>query len=131
MDEKIIQFAMIHPVWITIIIPIILGIITSFISETIKVLFVNKAEKNPSALRYITFMLSLILSILVLILLKDVIVTIVLKILFILLNTFVAFMFYHLKGKQLVKIITAKLFKKVEQTSITGVGEKPDPMKEE
>ncbi len=119
MEEKIICYAIEHPVLISIIIPIILGILVSFFSETIKQIFFKERPKQVKIVfRLITFGIALVFAILVLGILNGFINTWELQVLFICVNTFVPFVFYHLKGKQLVELIINKLFKKVEKTNI-------------
>lgn len=122
METKIIEYVTAHPVLATIFIPIILGILTSFISEAIKQLFFeNKpAENKPakSVFRFITLGISIFLAVMVLGILNGFIATWQLKVLFVSLNAFVPFAFYHLKGKELVEMVISKLFNKAQKTDI-------------
>ena len=117
METKIIEYVTAHPVLATIFIPIILGILTSFISEAVKQLFF---EDKPAkfVFRLITLGISVFLAVMVLGVLSGFIVTWQLKILFVCLNAFVPFAFYHLKGKELVEMVIGKLFNKAQKTDI-------------
>lgn len=129
MESKIIEFALEYPVLISIIIPIVLGVIASFVSEGIQRLFfpglVNQEtteDKIAAAVifRLITLGVALLLAVLVLIILVsgEVITTWALGGLFILLNAFAPFAFYHLKGKVVVELIINKMFSKVKKVKI-------------
>jgi len=126
MKEKIINYSIEHPVLIMIIIPIVLGIVVSFIIESLKKLFFEKETSTgviinrvPKPIfRLISLIISVAVSYLALLILDSFIQAIELKILFMLSMTFVPFMFYHLKGAWIVSTVINKLSKKAEKTEI-------------
>lgn len=129
MEDKIIEYALAHPVLISIIIPILLGVIASLVSEGIqRAIFpalVNQEtteDKAAAALifRLVTLVIAMVLATLVLAVLVSggVIKSWALGGLFILLNAFAPFVFYHLKGKVVVEFIINKMFSKVKKVKI-------------
>lgn len=130
MEDKIIQYAFEHPVLVSIIIPIVLGVIASFVSEGIQRSFfseewinqitIEKQKRAAIVFRLITLAVALVLAVLALAVLVSggVIKSWSLGGLFILLNASVPFAFYHLKGRLLVELIINKLFSKVKKVKI-------------
>lgn len=121
MLEQILEYLNLHPIIGNIAIPIILGILTSFISETIKQFWFEDdpfTPRNKKVFRWITLWIALLLAALTLGALWDYINGWYLKILFVLLNISVPFVFYHLKGRDLVTLVINKLMGKVENTKL-------------
>lgn len=127
MQEKIINFAMEHPVWFAIIVPIVLGIIVSGFIEVLKyVIFGSKPLDEAEDKKVIdnivwrvaTVGCSLVVAWITLLSVGDAITGIPLQALFIVLNTTVPFLFYHFKGKELLRLTLGKLFDKFNKTNI-------------
>lgn len=121
MIDQIMQYVISHPVWASVFIPIILGVLTSFISEAVKQLWFEDdpfTPRNKKVFRWITLGIALLLSSLALGVLWSWINDWFLRVLFVLLNTLVPFVFYHLKGRDLVTVVINKLMGKVENTQI-------------
>ncbi len=123
MPEQILEYIKVHPVIGSIIIPILLGILTSFISEMIKELFFEdspdpETPRSKKVFRWITFLISVVLASLTLGALWDWITNFHLKVLFMFLNISVPFVFYHTKGRDLVTLVIKKMMGKVENTNL-------------
>ncbi len=117
MIEQIYEFLKVHPIIGSIAIPIILGIITSFVSETIKQKWFEDDPVNPRSkniFRWITLVLALLFCLLSLGALWDWVNDWFLRVLYVFLNTSVPFLFYHLKGKDIVDVIVKKMLTKTE-----------------
>lgn len=126
MEEKIINYALEHPVLFAIIVPVVLGVITSAFIEILKyIVFGSKPlDENEDkkvidniVWRTVTVLLSLFVAWLALISIGNVIESVGLKILFILLNSAVPFLFYHFKGRELLRLTLGKLFDKFNKTN--------------
>lgn len=127
MEEKIINYALEHPVLFSVIVPIVLGVITSAFIEILKyIVFGSKPlDENGDkkvidniVWRTVTVLLSLFVAWLALISIGDVIESVGLKILFVLLNSAVPFLFYHFKGRELLRLTLGKLFDKFNKTNL-------------
>lgn len=127
METKIIEFAEQHPIWFTVAVPIILGVVVSFLIEFVKYIFYGKRsqdEKQFTAFadnivwRITTVVVSLIVAILTLFVVADVFEDIYLMILFVILNSSVPFAFYHTYGKQLIALTLGKLFDKFTKVNL-------------
>lgn len=127
MEQKIIDFALQHPIWFSIIVPIVLGILLSGFIETLKYIVFGSKPLNEIedkkvidniVWRITTVICALVVSWITLLIVKDAITEIPLQILFITLNTTVPFLFYHFKGKELLRLTLGKLFDKFNKTQI-------------
>lgn len=121
MLEQILEYLKLHPIIGSIAIPIILGMLTSFISEAVKQMWFEDDPFTPrdkKVFRWITLWIALFLASLTLGVLWEWINNWFLRVLFVLLNTLVPFVFYHLKGRDLVTTVINKLMGKVENTQI-------------
>jgi len=121
MFEQIIEYVKAHPVLASVFIPMILGVLTSFISEAVKQLWFEDDPFTPrekKVFRWITLWISLLLSALVIGVLWVWINNWYLRVLFVLLNTTIPFAFYHAKGRDLVTVVIGKLFGKIEKTQL-------------
>lgn len=121
MLEQILEYLKLHPIIGSIAIPIILGMLTSFISEAVKQIWFEDDPFTPrdkKVFRWITLWIALFLASLTLGVLWVWINNWYLRILFVLLNTTIPFAFYHAKGRDLVTVVIGKLFGKIEKTQI-------------
>lgn len=127
MEEKIIKYALEHPVLFTLIVPIILGIIVSAFIEVLKYIifgskplneYEDKKVVDNIVWRITTVVCSLVVAWITLLSVGDAITGIPLQVLFIVLNTAVPFLFYHFKGKELLKLTLGKLFDKFNKTNL-------------
>lgn len=127
MESRIIEFAQAHPIWFTIAVPIILGVVVSFFIELVKYIFYgnrSQDEKQYTSFadnviwRVLTVFVSLKVALLTLFVVKDVFEDIYLMALFVILNTSVPFAFYHTYGKQIIEITLSRLFKRFKKTDI-------------
>lgn len=127
MEEKIINYALEHPVLFSVIVPIVLGVITSAFIEILKYIVFGSKPLDESqdkkvidniVWRTVTALLSLFVAWLALISLGELIESLGLKILFVLLNSAVPFLFYHFKGRELLKLTLGKLFEKFQKTNL-------------
>lgn len=131
MDQKILEYVQAHPILATIIIPIVLGVLISFLVEFVKWLLYGSKEyildseqqkvkdkADNVVFRLITALLSVGCAILMLNILNGFLNSISLKILFVALNTSVPFAFYHLKGKQAIEAVINKLFNRLNKTEL-------------
>lgn len=127
MEEKIINYALEHPVLFSIIVPIVLGVVVSFFIEILKyIIFGVRTEEEAEerntidniVWRITTVVLSFSVAVFTLMSINGVLESFSLKALFVIINTSVPFMFYHLKGKELIRGTIGKLFDKFQKTQL-------------